>query len=246
MLDNKFYNKIYYLGDIHGYWGGICDHVTRNEDRNVAYIQVGDFGIGFYDLQGEVDKLKLMNLILDENDCDLYIVRGNHDNPDWFKDENFADIKGELNRIRFIPDYTTIMINLEKYLFVGGAISIDRRPRMMDNKICWWVDEVFIFDKNKTEALDGIERVITHTAPAFCHPTAFGSIVYDYARNDKDLIGELRAERDRMTDMANILLKNGKNNIRTWTYGHFHSTKRMVHDNVEYTLLEINEFKRVI
>jgi DNA repair exonuclease SbcCD nuclease subunit len=240
------YNKKYLLGDIHGEWSVIARHIVGVGDIDVAYIQVGDFGVGFDHIDNEVERLKKLNDILNEYKCDLYVVRGNHDDPIWFKDENLKEYKSQLNRIIFVPDYTMINIDDENILFVGGAISIDRVPRRMSLRESWWEDEVFVLDKNKLNLFEGVDRVITHTSPNFCSPVGFNNVVYLYARNDKGLLDELIVERNKITEMASILMMNGRNpNLKGWYYGHFHSGFRTMHSNIEFICLDINQFMRL-
>lgn len=242
----KVYNKKYLLGDIHGSWSIIARHIAHNDEKNIAYIQVGDFGIGFYGIDEEHNRLKQLNSILNDNESDLYVMRGNHDDPAWFKDDGnnkISDIKLGLNRIVFVSDYTVINIDGENILFVGGAISIDRIPRRKDDS--WFVDEEFFLDREKLQSLEGIDRVVTHTCPDFCEPRSFGPLVYEYASKDKSLIKELKDEREILTEMANILMLNGKNKTKGWYYGHFHRNHRFLHNNMEFVCLGIDEFMQL-
>lgn len=243
----KIYDKKYLLGDIHGYWSVIANHLVHNDEKNIAYIQVGDFGIGFY--EDEPNKLKQLDDMLNDYESDLYVMRGNHDNPAWFKDggsDKIADIKSGLKRIVFIQDYTVLNIDFENILFVGGAVSIDRRPRMMDLRESWWVDEIFVLDEEKLKGFEGIDRVITHTAPDFCEPIRMNNLVYGYASNDMGLLQDLKIERDLITKMANILMLNGKNpKLKGWYYGHFHNNYRFLHSNIEFVCLDINRFMQL-
>ena len=252
MENYKVYNKKYLLGDIHCYWGVIAQHIVHYQEKNVAYIQVGDFGVGFNPIEKEAERLKELNKILNEYECDLYIIRGNHDNPDWFRAANdprnineIVAVKMQLNRIMFLPDYTVLNIDLENILFVGGAVSIDRVPSRMKLYDAWWPDEIFYLDKDRLNDLEGIERVITHTAPNFCEPLKFNGLVYNYAMNDKDLLDDLRKERELVTEMANIIMLNGKNNLKGWYYGHFHNDYRFLHNNAEFVCLNINRFMQL-
>lgn len=241
----KIYDKKYLLGDIHGYWSIIANHIVHNDEKNIAYLQVGDFGVGFDAHEIEIEKLTKLNEILKTYECDLYVVRGNHDMPDWFKVDNFMSEKQLLNRINFIPDYTVIEIDFEKILFVGGAVSIDRMPRMMSLRDSWWPDEIFVLDTDKLQSFEEIDRVITHTTTNFCEPRSLNSLVYGYAKYDADLLNDLRVERDRVTEMANILMLNGKNKIKGWYYGHFHNNYRFLHNNAEFVCLGINKFTQL-
>ena len=242
----KVYNKKYLLGDIHGYWSIIAEHLVHNDEKNIGYIQVGDFGIGFY--EDEPNKLKQLDEILNDHESDLYIMRGNHDNPAWFTPggtDKIADVKAGLKRITFIPDYTILNIDFENILFVGGAVSIDRRPRMMDLRESWWADEIFVLDEEKLQSFENIDRVITHTCPDFCEPIKFNQLVYNYASNDHGLLKELTEEREKVTKMANILMLNNKNKLKGWYYGHFHNNYRFLHSNMEFVCLNINRFMQL-
>lgn len=246
----KIYNKKYLLGDVHGFWSVIANHVVHNNEKNIAYIQVGDFNIGYNHIETETERLIKLNDVLNSYECDLYIMRGNHDNPEWFIDFNFSDIKSNLNRIKFIPDYTVLNIDNENILLVGGAISIDRIPRktryfLGETMKSWWDDEVFTLDVEKLESYENIDRIITHTSPNFCHPVAIGQLVLEYAYKDKSLINDLADERSKLTDMANILMFNGKNKIKSWHYGHFHQSHRMMHNGVVFELLGIEQFSQL-
>lgn len=243
MVDYRVYNKKYLLGDIHEYWNVIANHVVHNNEQNIAYIQVGDFGIGMGPFEREMERLTELNEILNEYKSDLFIMRGNHDDPKWFIDENFTVIKDKLNRIFFVPDFTVINMDLENILFVGGAVSVDRVPNRIKPFDCWWEDEVFVLDKDRLNQFEDINRVITHTAPDFCAPIAFNQTVYRFAKNDPDLIKDLVEERKKLTEMASTLMFNGKNpNLKYWAYGHFHRHNLMVHNNVTFEEIDINQF----
>ena len=69
------------------------------------------------------------------------------------------------SNLEFIEDYTVKDLNGEKFLFVGGAISIDRRYRR--ESIDYWIDEPFVFDENKAQECDVL---VTHSAPSWIGP----------------------------------------------------------------------------
>ena len=73
------YREKYLLGDIHGEWSVILNHLRKinhfdNEERkNVCYIQVGDFGIGYNKIENEFTKLQILNEELVKHESDLFI-----------------------------------------------------------------------------------------------------------------------------------------------------------------------------
>ena len=123
MNNFKVYRKKFLLGDLHGYWSVILNHLNHVHETETCYIQVGDFGIGFDEIEKEVDKLMRLNNRLVEYNSDLFIIRGNHDNPMWFNENDFKDIKEQLTNIFFVPDYTVLNLDGENHLFIGGLVS---------------------------------------------------------------------------------------------------------------------------
>lgn len=257
-MNFKVFRRKFLVGDIHGTWSVITNHLAQFQDEvgkaremdiaNTGYIQVGDFGIGFNDLQYDVDRLMRLNQTLKDNLAYLYIIRGNHDDPNWFRPENFKEVKEALDHIMFIPDYTILNLDLEDILFIGGATSIDRIPLRFRPYVAWWKDEVFPFSEEKLKAIRGVERLVMHTTPDFCEPVKMGQIVYNYAATDPDLLKDLEAERARVTRAFNILTLDedgGKNPIKGLYYGHFHRDYNMIHNNCEFVCLGVNTIKRL-
>jgi len=241
MLINKTYNKKFLIGDLHGKWGSIPRHLDTMPS-NICYLQVGDFGIGFYD--NEMDKLRKLNEFLVEKNSDIYIIRGNHDNPYWFNDDLYDNLKSELTNIFFIPDYTVLNIENENILCIGGAISIDRIPRIkrgIENGTTeYWPDEKIIFDYDKANSYRNIDRMVTHTSPNFAMPWSIGKIVYEFAEKDKSLIKDITTERTKLTDLVNIIMSNNK--LKGYYYGHFHNYYTTYVNNCEFICVNVNQF----
>ncbi len=239
MKNNAIFNRTYLLGDIHGNWHVIQDHLSKIVVDNVAYIQVGDFGIGFYSNDEDLRRLKILNEKLIEHNSFLYVIRGNHDRKDWFMIDKMIDEKNQLSNIFFVPDYTVLNIDNENILFIPGAISIDRVYRKKNN-MGWWADEVVVFDFDKASEYLNIDRIISHTAPDFCQPTSFNDLVNNYALYDKCLLNDLSNERANMSKLVSILMKNNK--IKSLHYGHFHQSYYFRHNDCDFIGLGVNEF----
>lgn len=60
--------KFFFIGDVHGKFNKYID-ILKNNNYNIS-IQVGDFGIGFADIEYPTE--------LGSNN---FFIRGNHDNP---------------------------------------------------------------------------------------------------------------------------------------------------------------------
>ena len=72
------------IGDIHGKFAELTEQLTRLQIEHTTLIQVGDFGVGFFPLAEEQAQLAALNDVLRTGDNQLYVIRGNHDNPAYF------------------------------------------------------------------------------------------------------------------------------------------------------------------
>lgn len=229
----------YVLGDIHGNWRVILSWVEKFDIRDSYLIQVGDFGIGFGGGH-ENGKVEYMNTLLKDHNINLFVVRGNHDNPEYFDGDH------DKSNIKFVPDYTVLDLKYAdtgKVLCVGGAISIDRSSRKLDDPPTWFPREIFVFDGKKLSEFRDIKVVITHTAPPFAWPVEWNGLVYDWADRDPGLYHELPAERLEIEKMHDTLKVN--NQPVKWYYGHFHNSQKAKHFNTEFILLAIDEFQEI-
>lgn len=135
--------KLRIVGDIHGYFGQYCQIVKDAEQS----VQVGDFGIGFGDLNWN----QKVNEFHEKNPQHKFI-RGNHDSP-----------KGCEEAPGWIMDGTIT----NDIMLVGGAWSIDSINRT--EGVNWWREEELsqveldrIID---TYALVQPRVMITHDCP---------------------------------------------------------------------------------
>lgn len=241
------YREKYLLGDIHGEWSAILHHLKKtdfdmNDRKNICYIQVGDFAIGYNDVKVELKKLLILNEELANHESDLFIIRGNHDDPEWFEVDKKTKYKDQLTNIFFVPDYTVLNIDFENILFIGGAVSIDRNDSKLKGRK-YWEDEVVKFDFDFVKELRDIDRMICHTAPDFVEPLAFNDLVYGYAMNDDLLLEDLRTERVNMTKLVTEVMNNNK--LKGFYYGHFHNNYRFYHNGCEFIGIDICQFIRL-
>jgi len=240
-------NPLLFLGDIHGNFNYVKWYIKAHKIKDCTIYQVGDFGIGFTNEFNDMNTLGDLNKFLKEYNIQMYVIRGNHDNPKFFD----GHLANHFDNLHLLADYTVIDIEGTKILGVGGAISVDRRPRMREQLEyaranrdieLYWYDEVFVLDEEKLKTFENIDIVVTHTAPDFCMPVnknGFGHLVQTFAQDDKKLYDDLRQERDLVTKMCNILKE--KNKPDYWFYGHFHTDWFGNIEGVNYRLLAINE-----
>lgn len=244
-LEEKEFDHLFFLGDIHGEWDEIYKFFNNTKLVKVALIQVGDFAIGYKSLTYERNAIIKMNEFLEEYYSSLFIIRGNHDNPEFFRGDKFGQ-----PRIHFLQDYTILTLNInseQKNIFcLGGAVSIDRKPRQ-EGLGGWWFDEVVNTTTNMSvlNKITDINIIVTHTSPDFAPPFVFNHIVELYCKNDVTLKADLIGERSRLTSMIDYLIGLNKKTLTHAFYGHFHYSDVSYYKDVKFTLLGINEFVHI-
>lgn len=223
--------KVYAVGDLHGDFRCLVDLCERFLEEGDVVLQVGDFGAGFCP-DRVFDKLGKIFL---EKGCFLYATRGNHDDPSYFSENR------KFYNLEFLPDYTVKNLNGENFLFLGGAISVDRSYRT--EGFNYWKNENFVLDRKLISDLRNIDRVISHTCPLFAcpFPCGRGDIVQFYQNEKKDP----SLSRDLIKEAKNIeiaffdLQKN--NLIKSFHFGHWHTKKRLEKDGCLFRCLDIVE-----
>lgn len=236
------FDNIVIFGDIHGDLEDITTHAKKFDIRNSAYVGVGDFGVGFCgNEQKERNWLEYHNDIFKGRGNVIYTIRGNHDNPMYF------DGNHNLSNIIFLSDYTVMPINEYNFLFIGGAISVDRKPNPTLNHKgrrvgrSYWSDEGVVYDPEKINSItENVNVVVTHSAPNFCHPSDYSNL-NSWLKFDDELLADVTAERESLNSIYEQLLSNG-HSIEKWFYGHFHNTYSSIIENTTFKLLDKNTF----
>jgi predicted phosphodiesterase len=240
------------VGDTHGNFEYIRKKIKEKNITDMVLLHVGDFGVGFNSERADRLNLERLNTRLKKNNCEMYVIRGNHDNPACF------DGTWDWSNLHLVPDYTVVTIDGYDVLMVGGAISIDRVPRKRERQVyasqgidkeLYWYDEEFILNEDKLKDVKGVSYVVTHSAPHFVEPINYqglpthGYLVESFAYEDVNLKKELDKEREDLTKMYEILKEN--NYISKWLYGHFHRSNAMYYEDTDFILVGINEFREV-
>jgi UDP-2,3-diacylglucosamine pyrophosphatase LpxH len=238
-----------FLGDLHSNFNNLRWYIENKKITDATIIQVGDFGIGFNNDKVDNQLLQELNIFLNQKNTNFFAIRGNHDNPKYFKGNHL------LSNLKLLPDYSVITVDDWNILLVGGAISVDRIPRIKENgyfkdfnidKQVYWQDEIFTYNddnKNFINNLKNIDIVVTHTAPSKCNPDnslGFNRIVDSFARTDSDLKNDLIEERKLADVFFSDLLSN--NDIRYHFYGHFHFSNIDSFGRCSHILLDVGEF----
>ena len=219
---------VYIIGDIHGAFGRLKQKIKELDLSACYLICVGDLGIGFnYSALGEAESCADMNVFFAERDITFMSIRGNHDDPAYYN----GNSRVTLSHFKLLPDYHTETLNGEHYLFVGGAVSIDRVFRVEGRS--YWRDEAFVYDPAKIVQCDVL---ITHSAPTWNGPFDKEGIA-SWCERDPKLWAECYAER---LAHDQLIAQSG---AKKHYCGHFHES-RWAHEGDCYsTILTIEEIK---
>ena len=249
-LDFKYYSNIIFCGDLHDIKNlkYIMINYLYNID-NTLIIICGDIGIGFSSFIIESNILKDCNEILKEKNNYIILIRGNHDNP------NFFILNSEYNQsnIKLIPDYTILNTKIYNILCVGGGISIDRTNRTI-NRTYWKNENVLPLNVYLTEQLSNlkynIDIITTHNAPTYIKPINIsikeqGYLVENWSIYDKHLKEDVWNDRCELNKLYEFITKY--HNIKYWIYGHFHDHYDSVYNNIKFIGLDMfYNFKKYV
>lgn len=216
------------LGDVHGQFDRLRKNIDKYNIRDCYIICVGDLGIGFaHPAKGELSACRELNTFFLDRNIHFMSIRGNHDDPDYFN----GPCRIELSNFRLLPDYHTETFNGEKFLFVGGAVSIDRLFRVQGQS--YWRDEIFVYDETRVTPCDVL---VTHSAPYWIGPFDKDGLAGWCARDPK-LWDECYKER-----MEHDLLIQ-KCGAKKHYCGHFHAYHWVDFRDCYSTILDIDQFK---
>lgn len=228
---NKFsmqptYNPTYIIGDIHGRFCDLLDLIDKHKLINCTLICVGDLGIGFG--LNDIENINFLNKYFADRGIHFMSVRGNHDDPSYFN--------GDISHSNFelLGDYSWKIINNEKFLFVGGAISIDRKRRILNKS--YWLDEVFILSEELCAPCDVL---ITHSAPRWIGPHDKSNID-GFCKLDDRLWDDCVKEREDIGRLVDLTLPN-----KAYA-GHFHKYYNEIVAGTEFTILAELQIKEHI
>ena len=255
-IENKPFEHLLFLGDTHGENMSIAPHLLNKtkipRTSRKAIVHVGDFGVGFCpSVDGELEQLYILNRRLMEHNVALFVIRGNHDNADWFNDPAYMNrmVNNEMiENIVFLPDHTLLTLELEgkekpvKIYCNGGAISIDRTNRTQGRS--YWRNEKFNCPSQEQleEIPTDLDVIVTHNRPLGCHPTVYNASVMQWCLRDGQLDHDLKQEQIQMKRMFDSIRErnDSRNNIQHY-FGHFHWNHRERIGDIAHITLAIKE-----
>ena len=137
--------RLVFVGDVHGYVHSLFSHALEDSYTNTDFVVLGDFGVGFRFFN---DELKDSKKLLEENKelgNRFYVLRGNHDDPDYFNWKKTLDCP-ESKIIIFKQDCSAAILGDNKTVFFfGGGVSSDKHWRIQKatpSEPLYWEDEL--------------------------------------------------------------------------------------------------------
>lgn len=215
---------IYILGDVHGEWEALYRKIKHLELSDCTLICIGDLGIGFTKRPKETRLHEIINRFMKKRNIDFLSIRGNHDDPSYFLGQY------EYSNFKLLKDYTYLTLgNDERFLFVGGAISVDRSKPWRREGSTYWSDEGFNWKPNLVWNCDVL---ITHSAPPWNGPVDKSGIA-EYLKDDPKLYEECMVERHQ----HDYLIRASQ--PKKHYCGHFHQYSNSIGRDCESTILDI-------
>lgn len=202
---------VFFMGDLHGNPDALftaaeqidaCREPSSGMKQSPCnLIILGDVGLGF-----DTCTLFLQEAFteLREEGWNIYLVRGNHDNPLYWTE----GIEGAT----VLPDNKIVTINGQRVFVSGGGTSIDRSKRVL-NRSYWEKEELFV-PKHIPREVGRVYAVLSHTGP---EPPMIHNkfLIDDWLAADRGLGADLELERIQVDRLASMRPK-------LWFYGHFH------------------------
>jgi len=219
---------LYLCGDIHGEFKTLLDWNTKVENANA--IQVGDFGVGFRDPAEDQATLMEIGAALEERGNSIYVIRGNHDKPEWFDGRAYGGLV-------LVPDESVLSLNGKNLLCVGGAVSVDRTLRLEGRD--WWANEKMNWEGDLPE--ERIHALITHAGGSWTGLKPESPYLSAWHAKDENLLADLRHEILQHDRLAEALLKAG-HPLTRWYCGHYHLPLNNEVGGILCRGLEIDEF----
>jgi len=210
-----------------GILGPIFEMYSRDKKKTLSYensliVVSGNSGIGLKKRAFYEELFTHLEKILAANNCYLFFVRGNNDDPSYFENRLI-----DFEHIKTIPDYSVIVLKTYNCLCIGGSVSIDKEWKLSQEntfgKKCFWENESPLLDEAKLdEILDSfkISCVITSTSPSFAPPSTNLFRNSKWFDNNAEMVQEFSKERKVMDAIyAKFVDRDSKPFL--WLYGRF-------------------------
>jgi Icc-related predicted phosphoesterase len=206
--------KIIVMGDIHGKFELLNEFISK-EQPNII-LQAGDNA--YYWGKDNTERIKPQN-------TKIYMIPGNHENWDMFEERIGRHGKDPIEiekNIFMCPIGSTLEINNQIILFIGGADSVDKSYRLP--KISWWEQEILTFKDYEyiEQNVKKADIVISHTCPTYFN---VGMHYYDKLN-------------DPSRRILNLVCQ--KYEPKIWMFGHWHESLQGTYKETKTKWIALN------
>lgn len=190
--------------------------------NNSVIIVSGNCGIGNKSMKYYQDTFEKLDKILADNNCFVFFVRGNNDNPTMFNEE-----KINFEHVKTIPDYSVIQLKNFNCLCIGGSVSLDKewklsQEKTFGKKLFWEGEEPYFDEKGLDEILKRykIGCVVSSTSPSFAFPGTNAFNRSKWFKEDASIKGMFSKERKTLDKIYDKIM-DADVKPYAWLYGRF-------------------------
>ena len=220
-------HSLYLMGDYHQNPVQLTENL-KTMPANASVIILGD-----YDAHQAQDLVDLSELA-EEYQVVMYLMRGNHDNPQYWQNREFSELL-KTPWFHLLEDVDLIEYRDLKLMSVSGAVSVDRTCLRFDNGNCWPKEEGIPKDSiQKVKELGECDILLTHTG-IIDGMTVKNDFVNSYASTDENLISDIKEERKLVQKLQ---ISSG---CSRHYFGHFHQRWSGEQFGVDVRCLDICE-----
>jgi hypothetical protein len=211
---------LYLVGDTHSI--EVMNRLIDKIPIGATILHVGDCGVG----RNPGRSITKLAKHAANRQQQVYIIRGNHDNPSWYPHVCGA--------VHLLGDYTELEFpNGSTALCVGGGISLDRCEGMPGYD--YWSREITPF---RPQLCKPVDFLFLHDAPSYFNNQTYtlkNGYFNKYVLRDENLLEDCTKQRDVIDQITAICKPK-------YIYGgHFHNSIQDRVGDMIYRCLDINE-----
>jgi predicted phosphodiesterase len=194
----------------------------------------GNCGIGNKSMKYYQETFEKLDRVLADNNCFIFFVRGNNDNPSMFNEN-----KINFEHVKTLQDYSVIQLKNFNCLCIGGSVSLDKEWKLAQEKdfgkkLFWEGEQPYFDEKTLEEILKKykIGCVISSTSPSFAFPGTNAFNKTKWFKEDTSIKRACTKER-KILDKIYDKIIDADVKPYAWLYGRFkQSNKAKVNDIV--------------
>ena len=238
-FEDEMRNTLKKMKSSYGGW----DNGTYN---NSVIIVSGNCGIGNKSMKYYQDTFEKLDRILADNNCFVFFVRGNNDDPTMFNEE-----KINFEHVKTIPDYSIISLKNFNCLCIGGSVSLDKewklsQEKIFGKKLFWEGEQPFFNEKELDEILKKykIGCVVSSTSPSFAFPGTNAFNKSKWFKEDASIKAVFSKERKTLDKIYDKIL-DADIKPYVWLYGRFKQHSQTKVNDIIFDSLSSFQFENV-